>query len=86
MATLFVRHPVADYAEWRRVYDSIGPMQGGSASCTSRSGPGQAGSTLPTSCRSPRGNGGRGWIEGGQLVRYRRCRGPYRPVRPVLSN
>ena len=27
MATLFVRHPVADYAEWRRVYDSIGAMQ-----------------------------------------------------------
>ena len=27
MATLFVRHPVADYAEWRRVYDSIGAIQ-----------------------------------------------------------
>jgi hypothetical protein len=27
MATLFVRHPVSDYAAWRRVYDSIGAMQ-----------------------------------------------------------
>jgi hypothetical protein len=27
MATLFVRHPVVDYAEWRRLYDSIGAMQ-----------------------------------------------------------
>ena len=27
MATLFVRHPVANYPEWRRVYDSIAPMQ-----------------------------------------------------------
>ena len=27
MTTMFVRHPVADYAKWRRVYDSIGAMQ-----------------------------------------------------------
>lgn len=27
MVTLFVRHPVADYVEWRRVYDSIGATQ-----------------------------------------------------------
>lgn len=27
MATLFVRHPVANYSEWRRVYDSIGALQ-----------------------------------------------------------
>lgn len=27
MDTLFVRHPVAGYAEWRRLYDTIGPMQ-----------------------------------------------------------
>ena len=35
MATLFVRHPVANYPEWRRVYDSIAPMQ-------------KAGESLPT--------------------------------------
>lgn len=27
MATLFVRHRVNDYANWRQVYDSISPMQ-----------------------------------------------------------
>ena len=27
MATLFIRHRVADYAAWRTVYDSVGPMQ-----------------------------------------------------------
>lgn len=27
MVTLFVRHPVADYAKWRSLYDSIGAMQ-----------------------------------------------------------
>lgn len=27
MATLFVRHQVADYAAWRRVYDALGPTQ-----------------------------------------------------------
>lgn len=27
MTTMFVRHPVADYAKWRHVYDSIGAMQ-----------------------------------------------------------
>ncbi len=27
MATLFVRHQVADYATWRRVYDALGPTQ-----------------------------------------------------------
>jgi hypothetical protein len=27
MATMFVRHTVADYAAWRRIYDSFGPMQ-----------------------------------------------------------
>jgi quinol monooxygenase YgiN len=27
MATLFVRHNVADYAAWRKVYDSVASMQ-----------------------------------------------------------
>jgi hypothetical protein len=27
MATLFVRHTVADYAAWRRIYDAFAPMQ-----------------------------------------------------------
>lgn len=27
MATLFVRHQVADYAAWRRVYDGFTPTQ-----------------------------------------------------------
>lgn len=27
MATLFVRHQVADYEAWRRVYDALGPTQ-----------------------------------------------------------
>ena len=27
MATLFVRHKVADYAAWRRVYDGFAPTQ-----------------------------------------------------------
>lgn len=27
MATLFVRHQVADYAAWRRVYDALGPTR-----------------------------------------------------------
>ena len=27
MATLFVRHQVADYATWRRVYDAAKPKQ-----------------------------------------------------------
>jgi len=27
MATMFVRHQVADYAAWRRVYDGLGPTQ-----------------------------------------------------------
>ncbi len=27
MATLFVRHQVADYAAWRRVYNALGPTQ-----------------------------------------------------------
>jgi hypothetical protein len=27
MATMFVRHTVADYAAWRRIYDDFGPMQ-----------------------------------------------------------
>ncbi len=27
MATLFVRHQVADYAAWRRVYDGFGPTR-----------------------------------------------------------
>jgi hypothetical protein len=27
MATMFVRHHVADYDAWRRVYDSVGEMQ-----------------------------------------------------------
>jgi antibiotic biosynthesis monooxygenase (ABM) superfamily enzyme len=27
MATLFVRHKVADYAAWRRVYDAAKPQQ-----------------------------------------------------------
>jgi hypothetical protein len=27
MTTLFVRHEVADYAEWRRVYDGFSPTQ-----------------------------------------------------------
>ena len=27
MATLFVRHQVADYAAWRQVYDALGPTQ-----------------------------------------------------------
>lgn len=27
MATLFVRHPVSDYATWREVYNGVGPLQ-----------------------------------------------------------
>ena len=27
MTTLFVRHAVADYAAWRKVYDSFAPVQ-----------------------------------------------------------
>jgi len=27
MTTLFVRHRVQDYAQWREVYDSVAPMQ-----------------------------------------------------------
>lgn len=27
MTTLFVRHQVADYAKWRKVYDSFSPVQ-----------------------------------------------------------
>jgi hypothetical protein len=27
MTTLFVRHQVADYAQWRRVYDTFAPTQ-----------------------------------------------------------
>lgn len=27
MATLFVRHQVADYAAWRRVYDELAPTR-----------------------------------------------------------
>ena len=27
MATMFVRHTVADYATWRQTYDSLAPMQ-----------------------------------------------------------
>ena len=27
MSTLFVRHQVADYEAWRRVYDSVGELQ-----------------------------------------------------------
>ena len=27
MATMFVRHQVADYAAWRRVYDTLEPVQ-----------------------------------------------------------
>jgi len=27
MVTLFVRHTVADYAAWRKVYDAFGPGQ-----------------------------------------------------------
>ena len=27
MTTLFVRHQVADYAKWRQVYDTFGPVQ-----------------------------------------------------------
>ena len=27
MATLFVRHTVADYAAWRRIFDDFGPTQ-----------------------------------------------------------
>jgi hypothetical protein len=27
MATLFVRHPVSDYAKWREVYNSVAPLQ-----------------------------------------------------------
>lgn len=27
MATMFVRHQVADYAAWRRVYDGLAPTQ-----------------------------------------------------------
>jgi len=26
-ATLIVRHPVADYAAWRPVYDEVGPLR-----------------------------------------------------------
>ena len=27
MATMFVRHTVADYAAWRRIYDAFAPTQ-----------------------------------------------------------
>jgi hypothetical protein len=27
MTTLFVRHQVADYSQWRKVYDGFGPTQ-----------------------------------------------------------
>src|SRR5437016_2110254 len=27
MATLFVRHPVSDYAKWREVYNGVAPLQ-----------------------------------------------------------
>ncbi len=27
MTTLFVRHQVVDYAKWRQVYDTFGPVQ-----------------------------------------------------------
>jgi hypothetical protein len=27
MATMFIRHQVADYAAWRRVYDGLEPVQ-----------------------------------------------------------
>jgi quinol monooxygenase YgiN len=27
MATLFVRHTVADYKAWRKIYDSVGKVQ-----------------------------------------------------------
>jgi hypothetical protein len=27
MTMLFVRHAVANYEEWRKVYDSVGPLQ-----------------------------------------------------------
>jgi hypothetical protein len=27
MATMFVRHQVADYAAWRRIYDELAPTQ-----------------------------------------------------------
>ena len=27
MTTLFVRHSVADYPAWRKVYDSVAPLQ-----------------------------------------------------------
>ena len=27
MTTMFIRHQVADYAAWRRVYDDFGPTQ-----------------------------------------------------------
>jgi hypothetical protein len=27
MATMFVRHTVADYGAWRRIFDSFAPMQ-----------------------------------------------------------
>jgi hypothetical protein len=27
MTTLFVRHQVADYAQWRKVYDGLAPTQ-----------------------------------------------------------
>jgi len=27
MTTMFVRHTVSDYAAWRKVYDSVAPMQ-----------------------------------------------------------
>ena len=27
MTTLFIRHKVADYGAWKRVYDSVGPLR-----------------------------------------------------------
>jgi hypothetical protein len=27
MVTLFVRHPVADFAAWHKVYESVAPLQ-----------------------------------------------------------
>jgi len=29
MATMFIRHTVADYAAWRRTYDDFGPTRDG---------------------------------------------------------
>ena len=27
MSTMFIRHTVSDYQAWRKVYDSVGPLQ-----------------------------------------------------------